>query len=45
MSHNLKTINDQINISGEKARNLDTVAKLFQTMRKRPVSWHEYRSH
>jgi len=38
MSHNSKTINDRINVSGEKARNLDTLAKLFQTMGNRPVS-------
>jgi len=28
MSDNLKVTNDRINISGEKARNLDTLAKL-----------------
>jgi len=29
ISHNLRIINDQINISGEKSRKLDTPAKLF----------------
>jgi len=39
INHNLRTINDQINISNEKPRKLeDTLAKLFQTMRNRPVA-------
>jgi len=39
ISHNLRTINDEINISGEKPRNLeDALTNLFQTMRNRPVS-------
>jgi len=26
----------------EKARTLDPLTNLFQTMRSRPVSWHDY---
>jgi len=32
-------INDQNISSGEKTRTLNTLAKLFQAMRSRPVSW------
>jgi len=38
ISKNLRTINDQINISGEKPSRLDIFAKLFQTMRTKPAS-------
>jgi len=44
ISHNIRTTNDQINISDEKARKLDTLAKLFYAMRNRPVAWHDYRT-
>ena len=44
ISHDLRTINHQINISGEKTWKLDTLAKLFQTMRNGSVSWHNYRT-
>ena len=42
LSHNLRTINDKVNITGEKSRKLDTLTKLFQT--NRPVSWHDHRT-
>jgi len=35
ISHNLRTINAQINISGEKPRKLDTLAKLLHCIVKR----------
>jgi len=38
MCHNLRTINNQINICGEKTRNLGTLAKPLQTMRNWPLS-------
>ena len=42
LSHNLIIVNDQISISGEKPWKLDTLAKLFQTMRNGSVPWHDY---
>jgi len=30
-------------MSGEKTRELDTLAKLFQAMRSRTICWQEYR--
>jgi len=44
LRHNLRTISTRININGEKTRKLDTIAKLFQTMRNRPESQHDYRT-
>ena len=44
ISRNFRTINDQINISGDKPRKIDTLAKQFETMRNRPVSQHDYRT-
>jgi len=37
VSHNLRTINGQNNMSGEKTRRLDTLAKLFHAMRSRTI--------
>jgi len=37
--YNFIVINGQNISSGEKTRKLDTLAKLFQAMRRRPVSW------
>ena len=43
--HDLRTINNnQMNISGEKSWKLDTLAKLFQTMRNGYVAWHNCRT-
>ena len=38
LSHNFRITNDQNISSGEKTRKLDTLAKLFQAVRSRPVS-------
>jgi len=37
ISHNLRIINGQNNMSAEKIRKLDALAKLFQAMRSRAI--------
>jgi len=37
LSHNIRIINRQKNMSGEKAKKLDTLVKLFQAMRSRTI--------
>ena len=44
ISHNLRIINGQNNMSSEKIRNLDTLAKLSQTMRSRTICCKDYRT-
>jgi len=44
MSHNLRIINGQTNINGEKTIKLDTLANLFQAMRSRTICWQDYRT-
>ena len=45
-SHNLRLINSQNNMSGEKTRKLDTLAKLLQAMRSRNIrqQWQGYQT-
>ena len=44
ISHNVRIINDQNNMSGEKTRKLGTLAKLFQAVRSRSVYWQDYQT-
>jgi len=41
--NNLRVINRPKNISGEKTRKFDTLAKPFQAMRSRTICWEDYR--
>jgi len=44
ISHNLRIINGQNNMSGEITRKSDTLVKLFQAMRSRTICWQDYRT-
>jgi len=44
VSHNLRIINGQNNISGEKNRTLDTLTKIFQALRSSAISWQDNRT-
>jgi len=37
-------INRQTNISGEKNKKLETLAKLFQAMKRRAICWQDFRT-
>jgi len=40
--HNLKIINIQKNMRGEKPRKSDTLVKLYEAMRSRTICWQDY---